>query len=176
MDSTKPKQQLSEDRLRKLAAARVKALEQKKKIGELNRAKAAQKKNAFQKEYDELVLGAKQQPAAPAAPPVEETEEDIYPQPPQPAANPPEEAAPKRRGKQAANTDAPVAAAEPDYRQLYYKHKLENLQSAQQQQQFAAQYSQLPASYQAADIARHTLKSKADKAVLDRVYRDLFGI
>jgi hypothetical protein len=54
--------------------------------------------------------------------------------------------------------------------------KLESMQSQHQQAQFQQSYQNLPFATQAADIARQNLTNKANKAVLDNVYRQLFGL
>jgi hypothetical protein len=75
----KPKQPLTEERLKKLAEARKKALEVKKMKGDIARAKKQEKKEALEKEYEEVV---KKKSVKKEVKQIEETDKDIY-SPPQ---------------------------------------------------------------------------------------------
>ena len=78
------------------------------------------------------------------------------------------------KGKKRQPKASPIST-EPDYKQLYYKSKLEALQSKNQEEQFRNQYARLPPYAHTIDIAKHQIKERVDKAVYDNVYKSLFG-
>lgn len=177
----RPKRQMTEEQLKRLADARKKALEVKKMKGELTKARKAEEKAKLKEEYETKVL-KKTQPTPPTPPPspvsqpIEETDKDIYEkEQPQPTEEEeyPVELVPKGKGKKP--KALPVQPTEPDYKQLYYKSKLEMLQAKQQEEQFRDQYARLPAYAHTVDIAKHQIKERVDKAVYDSVYKSLFG-
>lgn len=177
----RPKRQMTEEQLKRLANARKKALEVKKMKAELNKAKKDEEKAKFQEEYDTKVLKKTSTPPPapvqepPTPPPVEETDKDIYESQmthSQEEEEYPVELVPKGKKRQPRASPIPY---EPDYKQLYYKSKLEALQSKTQEEQFRNQYARLPPYAHTVDIAKHQIKERVDKAVYDNVYKSLFG-
>jgi len=164
------------DRLKRM---REKANETLKKKREITQAKRDERKQNLEREYEEKVLKKKTQPI------IEETDKDIYPTtitpPPQQSESDNDEvndvlpSKPNRKTNKVCETQA-----ETNYKQLYYKAKLDSISSQQQQkqqeQQFFNQYSQLPPQQHAIDIAQQALKTKANKAVYESVYRSLFNL
>lgn len=164
----KRKQPCDEATLRRLADMRIKANEVRKKKAELRRVEAEERKAEFDKKYKEKVLKDKTEPR------VEETEKPIYPEP---AAPPPTEddETESEEENEPLPPVLPPTPAEPNYKQMYYKAKLDAMQQQADQKQFVQNYQSMPYAYQAADIARQNLKNKANKQVLDQVYQSLFG-
>lgn len=68
---------------------------------------------------------------------------------------------------------APQASPE-DYKQLYYKAKLDLLHQQQQEHDHLSSYGRAPAQVHAYDIARQTLRSKANDLVYRQAYASLF--
>lgn len=169
----RPKQQLTEERLQKLAMARKKAIEVRKQKGELNRAKKQEAKDKFQEEYDAKVLKKAPAKPPPKETPIEETDKDIYETtspPPESEDDYPIEIVKKVKAKA-----PPAQPKEPNYKQIYYQHKLAMLQSQQQEQQVRQNYAQLPPYQHTIDIAKHQIKERVDKTVYENVYRQLFS-
>lgn len=203
----KPK--LTEERLQKLAMARKKALEVKKMKGDIARAKKQEKKEALEKEYEEVVVKktiVKKTPQKGEAPPchrqveipleetdkevyevsrnqgeVESEEDDISPPPPPP---PKSKKVGDRESK--ANTIVQHPAPAPNYKQMYYQHKLSMLQQKQEEEriasqearlheQFKQQYARLPPYAHTIDIAKQSIKERVDKTIYDQVYKQLFS-
>jgi hypothetical protein len=149
MEQNKPKRVYSEERLAKLAEARKKALEVKAKLGEISRVKKQAKKEQREREYKDVVLKK-------VKPPVEYVDE---------GESDTEE--PKRQVSSQPNP-------EPNFKQMYYKTKLERLANEDQRQAQLHAYSQAPMMTHAYDIARDSLKAKANAAVLKHAYRNIF--
>lgn len=185
---------ISEERRLRLEQCRVKGLETRRMRAAIREAEAKQAKDALRTAYEQKVLGKKEAATpvptppkvkfSPVAVPIEETDACVHPEAadhsdeefenvPQP---PPPKPKAARVKSQPVQNEYVAEPSEPNYKQLYYKEKLNGLQASQQQASFAQQYQALPSSYHAADIARQTLKNKADKVVLDRVYRELFNL
>jgi membrane-associated HD superfamily phosphohydrolase len=167
--------------LERYAEMRKKAQETLAKKREITEARRQERKKEFEKTYEEVVLKKKAPP--PPQTVVEETEKDIYPTPPsiQSESEDEDEEPTPKLNKKSKSKSAPVGIpVEPNYKQLYYKAKLDSMtsqqQQNQQQQQFLNQYSQLTPQQHAIDIAQNALKSKANKAVYESVYRQLFNI
>jgi hypothetical protein len=143
--SEKPKKELSEERLRQLADMRKKANEVRKQKAELKRAEKAEKEQQFKKAYEEKVLKKKQPPPVPE--PVEETDKEIYNRPEDPeiteadsdgeSVNTPLPKASKKKVVKSQAQFEPVQQ-EPNYKQMYYQHKLAMLQQQQEQMSFAS--------------------------------------
>jgi hypothetical protein len=184
MENT-PKKIVDEERLKKLAAARKKALEVRQKKAELNRAKKQEQKEQFQQEYEEKVLKKKNPPKKEVENKVEEkieeTDKDIYEDrmPVKEAVSDddyPIEMVSKAKSKKKAPSRAIAQQPqEPNYKQIYYQHKLAMLQAKQQQDQFNEQYSRLPPYAHTLDIAKNSIKERVDKVVYDEVYKQLFS-
>lgn len=79
------------------------------------------------------------------------------------------------KGKTRRPKATPSIPTKPDYKQLYYKSKLEALQAKNQEEQFRNQCARLPPYAHTIDIAKHQIKERVDKAVYDNVYKSLFG-
>ena len=173
----KPKRQLTEEHLKKLADARVKAMEALRKKKELTQARKQEAKEAFDKEYEQKVLKKKQAPKQASPPPVEETDKEIYQAPPSKEESDDDEDYPIQmvpKAPRKTKTSSPPPPQEPNFKQMYYKHKLDALQAQQNQQTFLQQYSQLPSYNHAVDIAKSQIKERVDKSVYENVYRQLF--
>jgi hypothetical protein len=185
MDNTKTKKQCDEATLKRLAAMRLKANEVRKKKAELRKAQQEEQKRQFEKEYETKVL-KKPEPKAKAPIKEAEIEHDIYPE--QPASQevadsddegPTEPAPSKKPSKSKAPPRPkaqPVLTPQPNYKQEYYKMKLYNMQQHQHHLSVASQYAQQPPQVHAQDIARQSLQKTMDKAMYERVYKDLFGL
>lgn len=178
----KPHTGMSEAELRRLAELRLANLAK-------GRAKLAEKR----KQGLGPASRPTKEPAQPSAP-EPATDDPIYHnQPvamPEPTPQPPPQAtpspvAPVSQPIQVPQRQPRAPKAEPDYKQEYYKQKLSLLQkqqAAQQQQQqqqlqqaqFVQSYAQMPPYNHAIDIARNSLRKKADDAMLKKVWQDLF--
>ena len=185
MDNTKPKKQCDEATLKRLAAMRLKANEVRKKKAELRRAQQEEEKRQFEKEYETKVL-KKPEPKSKAPIKEAEIEHDIYPEQPAPqeeaesddeyADAPVPSKRPSKQKAPARPKAQPVLTPEPNYKQEYYKMKLYNIQQQQHHMSLASQYSQQPPQVHAQDIARQSIQKTMDKAIYDKVYRELFGL
>lgn len=185
--ATKPKRQMTEAQIRALAAGRKLSIEKRQRAKELKQVKEKEEQDNFEREYQEKVLKKRAQPP-PKQVPIEETDEPVYPQP---QASPEEESEPDVPSENDATSEAlPPAIKQrapprakpqpsaPNYKQEYYKYKLQQLSAKQMQEQQMQQqmqsYMQLPPYFHAADVARQQLKSKADDAVLKIAYSSIF--
>jgi adenylate kinase family enzyme len=156
------KRQLSEEHLRKLADGRKKGLETRRKNMEIKQALKKEKSVKLEQDYEAIVLkkGTKKQ-----------LDIDLPQEKPQHAEiQEQSDDEPEVISKTVKQKKEP----EMNYKQLYYKQKLETLQASQQQQQFNQNYGQMPVQNHAIDIARHNIKSKANQLVYDSVMRSLF--
>ena len=171
----------SEKVLKALEEGRLKGLETRRMKSELKKKSKEEEKEALKKAYEEKVL--KKKPAEP----IEETDKEIYPSKQkikpiesdddgdseyedEPVSVP--KPKPKAKGKTKTNADV---MEQPNYKQEYYRAKLEKIRQQDQQQQFIHNYSQAPPHIHAQDIARSQIQSKIDKEVYGRVFKDLFG-
>jgi hypothetical protein len=68
-----------------------------------------------------------------------------------------------------------VRPKDPSPKDRYYLLKLQRLEAEMQEQQARAQYAAAPPRVHAYDVARGALKARADRAVYENVYRDMFG-
>jgi hypothetical protein len=174
---TKQKRQLSEEKLRILAANRLKGLETRKKRQEIKLAEKAEAKQKLEQEYETKVL-KKKAPPPPKQVPIEETDEPVYEQPPEQTQDSEPENEPLPPQRQKAAPRAKPQPLEPNYKQEYYKYKLQSMSAKQQQEQQIQQqmqsYMQLPPYFHAVDVAKQQLKSKADDAVLKLAYSSIF--
>ena len=185
----KEKRQLSEAQLEKLKVARQKALEFRQRKAAVKRAEKEEELQAFNKAYEEKVLKKKTEPELknepapkPAPKPeVEETDEPIYEQPAPNALDFDDDEedeyeapkpAPKPRARPASQ---PKSQQQPNYKQMYYAHKLQMLQAQQEQAAWMNQYSRQSPYVHATDLARESLTKKMDKAVLSKAFADLFS-
>jgi hypothetical protein len=156
----KPKRTLSEAQLRNLAMGRKLAIEARKRKGLITKA------NKMEKEFvtEEQVTKAQETIAT-----IEKKKQARAPKPVvEPEMPPLQQIAPP-----------PVAAPPPpNPHDEYYSLKLRLLRERQQQEQQQAQwhtmYQQAPSSVHAADIARQSLMARANKAVLERAYKEIF--
>lgn len=180
---TKPKRQMTEAQIRALAAGRKLSIEKRQRAKELKQVKKKEEQDNFEREYQEKVLKKKAQPP-PKQVPIEETDEPVYPQPQAPPEEESEPDVPSENEtlpptiKQRAPPRAKPQPSAPNYKQEYYKYKLQQLSAKQMQEQQMQQqmqsYMQLPPYFHAADVARQQLKSKADDAVLKLAYSSIF--
>lgn len=151
---TPGKRQLSETQLRALAEGRKKSFETRGMKKEVNQAKKVEKKEKLKQEYEELVLKKKKQPEPEKPAEDAETQSDSE--------------------SETESQNVPLKEETPNYKQLYYKHKLTLLEQQQQEQQFIKQYQRAPSHVHAADIAKATLKQRGNEAILKQVMRDIF--
>jgi hypothetical protein len=177
-----PKASMSEDELRRLAELRLANLAKgRAKLAEKRATRGRPPKNAIAETATE-----------PTTEPT--TDDPIYQN--QPVAMPEPQQLPPQSQQQF--HEAPVSQPievprqqqrqpkqERDYKQEYYKQKLALLQKQQadalstqqvqlQQQQMMQSYAQMPPYNHAVDIARNSLRKKADDAMLKKVWTDLF--
>lgn len=168
---------------KRLEEMRQKGLETRRMKAQLKKAEKDEAKEALRKAYEDKVL-KKQQKAEKA--PIEETEKEIYEranhaeeehetdsddyeeEPPKPTPKP---KASKSKTVKATPTPQPQ---DPNYKNEYYRVKLDRLRQQEEQAQFMNSYARLPPAAHAADIARQQLTNKINKEVFDRVYTDLF--
>lgn len=172
----------SEKVLKALEEGRLKGLETRRMKSELKKKSKEEERQALKKAYEEKVL--KKKPVEP----IEETDKEIYPskQNNKPTTDTDDDGdseyedepaivtKPKAKAKGKTKTNADVMET-PNYKQEYYRAKLEKIRQQDQQQQFIHNYSQAPPHIHAQDIARTQLKNKIDSEVMARVYKDLFG-
>lgn len=170
----KPKRVCDEATLKRLAEMREKANAVRRKKAELKRAEKEASKKDFEKRYEEKVLKHQK-------PVIEETDKQIYEPPPSKPAEdddeddyPIEMVAHRPKTSKAKPKPQPEQPKEPNYKQMYYQHKLSQLQAQQQEQQFLQQYARLPPYQHAVDIAKHQIKQRVDDEVLGSIYRGLF--
>lgn len=157
-DCDKPKRQLTEEQLRNLARGRKIALEARKAKAIVRHAGKLKEKMAVAEAFNQEVEEAKAtiEHARPK-------EKELSP-PPAPAAIEHESSPrPKKDPK------------EPSPKERYYLLKLQRLEAEMQEQQARAQYAAAPPRVHAYDVARGALKARADRAVYENVYRDMFG-
>jgi hypothetical protein len=163
--ASKPKRVLTEAQLRSLAEGRKKAIETRKKMSAIKTIKTLEKKKADDVLLEEAELTIKRikekKPArAPLNQDIDESPVTTQAQPlAQPLAQPPPPA-PKKSAKE-----------------TYYELKIRMLQQKQaedEQQQYWQSYQRAPSSVLAQDIARQTLMARANKAVIERAYKEIF--
>ena len=156
------KRQLSEEHLRKLADGRKKGLETRRKNMEIKQALKKEKSVKLDKDYEAIVLKKGQKKTLDIDLPQEKPQHaEIQEQ---------SDDEPEVTSKTIKSKKEP----EMNYKQLYYKQKLETLQASQQQQQFNQNYGQMPVQNHAIDIAKNNIKSKANQLIYDSVMRSLF--
>jgi hypothetical protein len=165
--------------LRRLAEARKKSLATRQMKSAIKKAKVDEDREALTKEYEEKVLKKKPpQKKEVVEEKVEETDKDIYEErmPVKEAQSEddyPIEIVPKAKSKK--KPSQPPKPQEPNYKQIYYQHKLAMLQQKQQQDQFNEQYARLPPYAHTVDIAKQSIKERVDKVVYDEVWKQLFS-
>jgi len=147
MNDPPKKSQLSEERLLALAEARKKAMESNRKKWAAAKEKREQVKKAVVEKAEKQCEEMLQKRTIN----IDEPTQDVAP-PSQ------ESHVPK----------------EPDYRQLYYKAKLERLSQAEQQQQAIHKYANAPPQVHAYDIAKERLAKAANDEVYKYAYRSIF--
>ena len=158
----KQKRVLNEAQLRNLALGRKMALEARKKKAIITKAA---KLEVIDQREDEIEKAQET---------IERIQKKRIGRPPKPIAavlndmSPPPVVAPP----------PPPQPKEPDYKAEYYKMKINMLRERQQQQEqqqnWHTMYQQAPSSVHAADIARQSIMARANKAVLERAYREIF--
>lgn len=167
---TKPKRQLTELQMRALAEGRKKSIDKRQKQAALSQVRKQEEKENFEREYQEKVLKKNQ----PQPQKIEETDEPVYPQP---QAPPQDDDDIENEPLPPKSKTAPRAKPQPkevNYKQEYYRYKLEQLTAQQQHQNHMQTYMQLPPYFHAVDVAKQSLKTKADDAVLKLAYRQIF--
>lgn len=193
MDTDKPKRKVDEATLRRLAEGRLKGLETRRKRMEIKKQEKAEQMEKLNRDYQEKVLKKKDasqqeepQGKRPSAQPIEETNEEIYPNTHHIVESDCEsdrEAFDARHQDHEApikkNTRKPSGVVHkdttPNYKQEYYRAKLEKLKNAQEESSFINQYARLPTYAHMADVAKSQITQRVNQEVLQRVYKDLFG-
>lgn len=184
------KKPCDEATLKKMAEMRAKSLETRRMRAALKRTDKEEEKAALRKAYEERVLKKTQPQPQETTKVIEETDKEIYPKarvddettdgdesdaeelPP-----PPPKTTKKKVSKSPKVTsDEGIVTPSQNYKQMYYAAKLQRLQQEQERSNFMSSYASMPSAVHAADIARSQLKSKVNKEVFDRVYKDLFGM
>lgn len=158
-----PKRQLTEEQLRNLARGRKLAIEARKAKAIVRHAGKLKEKMAVAEAFNQEVEEAKAT--------VEQARPKKDPPPPAhvPAAATQEPESPPRPKKE---------SKEPSPKDRYYLLKLQRLEAEMMQDQpahAAQQYAAAPPRVHAYDVARGTLKARADRAIYENVYRDMFG-
>lgn len=182
------KRQVDEATLRRLAEGRLKGLEIRRKKAELKKQEKAEEREKINKAYEERVLKKKPTPSEEVS---EETDKEIYEQP----------VAPNNQSESDDEREEPVKAratkqtqrkpkqdvgsyndTAPNYKNEYYRMKLERLRMQErdatlttQQSQFQHHYANLPSQHHVIDIARNQLQNKVNQEVYNRVFKDLFN-
>jgi hypothetical protein len=168
-DCDKPKRQLTEEQLRNLARGRKIALEARKAKAIVRHAGKLKEKmavaEAFNQEVEEAKATIERGRAAARA---QNKAEGGSKAAPIPEEDPP---SPPPRGKHPPE----VRPKDPSPKDRYYLLKLQRLEAEMQEQQARAQYAAAPPRVHAYDVARGALKARADRAVYENVYRDMFG-
>jgi hypothetical protein len=181
-DCDKPKRQLTEEQLRNLARGRKIALEARKAKAIVRHAGKLKEKmavaEAFNQEVEEAKATIERGRAAARAQNKAEGGSKAAPIPEEDPPSPP----PRGKHPPAADAPAPLWGARPEVRpkepspkDRYYLLKLQRLEAEMQEQQARAQYAAAPPRVHAYDVARGALKARADRAVYENVYRDMFG-
>jgi hypothetical protein len=164
-DCDKPKRQLTEEQLRNLARGRKIALEARKAKAIVRHAGKLKEKmavaEAFNQEVEEAKATIERGRAAARAQNKAEGGSKAAPIPEEDPPSPPPR--PEVRPK------------DPSPKDRYYLLKLQRLEAEMQEQQARAQYAAAPPRVHAYDVARGALKARADRAVYENVYRDMFG-
>ena len=164
MEQQEPKQKrvMTEEQLRKMAEGRLRGLETRRKNAQIKQTIKQEKHKKLDEDYESIVLKKGQDVAPP--PPPEKPQRAVIQEQSDDDDEPEVTSKPMKQKKE----------PEMNYKQLYYKQKLETLQASQQQQQFNQNYGQMPVQNHAIDIAKHNLKSKANQLVYDSVMKSLF--
>ena len=175
----------SEKVLKALEEGRLKGLETRRMKSELKKKSKEEERQALKKAYEEKVLKKKPVEPKETIEDIETTDKEIYPVKHKAKSDDESDSddenvvvpKPKRKakGKTKTNADVMEQPNQPNYKQEYYRAKLEKIRQQDQQQQFIHNYSQAPPQIHAHDIARTQLKNKIDSEVMARVYKDLFG-
>lgn len=158
--TTKPKRQLTEKQLKALAENRKRALETLAKKKAITQALKEEKRKELDAKYEEV----KKKQSSENVEVVDEDEptdvEDEVP-----VHKPLKKTTPAPR---------PIAPQEPNFKQLYYKAKLERLSAAQQQQHAMYQYAQAPPQIHAYDVAKQNLAQTANAEVYKYAFNSIF--
>jgi len=175
---TTAKRTLTEAQIRALAEGRKKSFETRKKKREVKEAIIKEKKEKLEKDYEEKVLKKKQAP------------------PPEQVVEVEEEGSETESEHEEAVAPVP-SPPEPNYKQIYYRKKVALLEQYEQQAQAQVQapptayhyqgiqqpvmggqyqYAQPSPMAHAEQIARATLKKKANEAIQAQAYRSIFPV
>lgn len=170
MDTDKPKKKVDEATLRRLAEGRLKGLEVRRKRAELKKQEKAEQREKLDKEYETKILKKKE----PSNEPIEETDKEIYENPNAAPESESEEEAPVKKTTRKPQKD--IQRESPlNYKNEYYRLKLEKLRNAHEENQFVHQYARLPTYNHAVDIAKSQITNKVNSEIYNRVFKDLFG-
>jgi hypothetical protein len=173
------KKKLSELQLRNLARGRKMSLEKRRKRSLIKSAAMLKEKARLNESYDatkKFILQEEEPSAGPTEDPLEdppEDEEDPQTPPPSPKRIP-------KQSKRISQHEDP-----PNYKNEYYQFKLSILKEEQerqrreyeektQQDNYLASYGRAPPQVHAFDIARTTLRNKANQAIYDQAYKSIF--
>lgn len=179
-----PKRQLTEAQLRALAKGRKNSLEKRKKLSLLRNVEKLKEKAQFDEEWMKMKNGVLNVAASKTPDPSEDLPDASMPDPsptPAPAPAPAPRAA--KKSKEPLRLDefdaTPHMKEDPiDYKQEYYRMKLDLLHQQHQkkakEEEYLASYSRAPPQVHAYDIARHSLRSKANELVYKQAYASLF--
>lgn len=173
----KPKKPLDEATLKRLAEMRKKSIETRRMRAELKKATKEEEKESLKKAYEEKILKKKPTQSKPEThdEPIDETEEEIY-ENSNYAVSDAESEAEVSKPKSRAKPKPKMAAnkTEPNWKQEYYRMKMQRLQQQEEQSKFVNSYATMPPQVHVADIARQQLSQKVNKELYDRVFNDLF--
>lgn len=169
----KPKKVCDEATLRRLAEMRLKSVQTRKMKAELKKTKKETEKEQLKQEYESVVLKKNE----PIKQPIEETDEEIYKRnnvndndDEDDESDVEEVVKPKKNTRK--NKIVPET---PNYKNEYYRLKLETFQRKRDDENFMNNYSRLPPYQKVADIARSQITDSVHKEVYSRVFKDLFG-
>lgn len=170
-DEQKPKKVCDEATLKRLAEMRKKSLQTRKMKSELKKTKKESEKEQLKKEYENVVMKKKVEPQEI----VEETDKEIYERNNQSVQSDSEEEEVVVVKKNTRKPAKVVKQETPNYKNEYYRLKLERLSKERDEEQFVHNYSRLSAQHKVADIARSQITDNVNKEIYNRVFKDLFG-
>lgn len=183
------KKKADEATRKRLEDARLKGLETRRMKAALKKTEKEESKEALRKAYEEKVLKKKQEP--PAQPvSIEETDKEVYPKArvaeetedeseeseteELPLRKPTKQTKTKTKAKKQTQmiTEPTI---EPNWKQEYYRTKLEKIRQQDDDKNFMQSYQRMPSSVHVADVARQQLNTKINKELFDRIYNDMYG-
>lgn len=176
----KPKKQLTEEQLRRLAENRQKGIITRQKNAVVKKAEKVKKAREFESQYQaarDVVEGEPKPKPEPVAEHVQDPEPTYDPPAPAPSVESSDEEPsppPRRRGKKATYAPEPKMSAKEQYYSLKARLLEQQQRERQEELETLLSYSRAPVSRHAYDVAANSLKSRVDQKIYQEAYKSIF--